>query len=98
MDFNFENTKSIGDVIKIFISQYKLASKITEASISIDWPKIVGNVTAKYTTETYLKNQHLTVKLKSAALRKELMMNRTQFIERINDYYGKEIVKTIEFR
>lgn len=98
MEYNFENTQSIGDVIKEFVKQHRLAPKLEEASIATDWPKIVGNVTAKYTSEVYLKNNALTVRLKSAALRKELMMSRTQLISNINNYYGKEIVKTIEFR
>lgn len=98
MNFNFENTESIGDVIKQIVSKYKLAPKLNEASISTDWPQIVGNGTAKYTQDIYLKNQNLTVRLKSAALRKELMMNKSKLIANINSFYGQEIVRSIDFR
>lgn len=98
MIVNFNSIKSIGDAIKEFVSAHNLKPKLEEADIALNWHKIVGDVTARYTTEVYLTRGTLTIKLKSAALRKELMMNKTQLINVINNYYEKNIVNEIIFR
>lgn len=95
---NYENTETLGNVIQQLVDKFRLGPKLLQANIVANWPKIVGEVTAQYTTDLRLEKQKLTVKLKSAALRNELMMQRSQLIENINNFYKQEIVKTLELK
>ena len=92
------NTKSLGDAIKAFIATMKWEEKLSEASIGNDWEAIMGKQIAALTTGIQLKGGVLTISLKSAALRYEFQMRKQQLIDRVNGYYGSNIVKQVVLR
>lgn len=99
MDLHFGNIKSLGDVIKEWVEAHEgMQPKLQEACIARDWSKIAGNSTARHTADLFLRNGTLTVRLRSAALRSELHMRRSAIADRVNEYYGREVVNKVIIR
>ncbi len=86
---------SLGVAIKQFLSQYKHNSKLLESKVVNAWPKVMGQTVAAYTIEVFIIEGKLFVKLKSSALRGELMMHRSRIIKALNEYVGAEVVREI---
>lgn len=61
------------------------------------WPTVVGPTIARYTAEAFIKNQTLYVKLKSAALKSDLMMGRANLVAQLNQHIGAQVIADIVF-
>ena len=53
---------------------------------------MLGNVVARYTTEKYIYNQTLHVKIVNPAVRNDLLMRRTELIRALNEATGGNMV------
>ncbi len=62
------------------------------------WPTIAGEAIARYTTDVSIYNQTLFVSLRVPALRADLSMQRQEFVKRLNDYVGAQIITDIRFK
>ena len=62
------------------------------------WPTVAGEAVARYTTDVSIYNQTLFVSLRVPALRADLSMQRQEFVKRLNDYVGAQIITDIRFR
>lgn len=62
------------------------------------WPTVAGEAVARYTTDVSIYNQTLFVSLRVPALRADLSMRRQEFVKRLNDYVGAQIITDIRFR
>ena len=58
---------------------------------------MAGPVIARYTTETYIYNQTLFVRLSNPALRADLSMQRQVLVQRLNDAVGERVIIDIRF-
>lgn len=92
MDYN---TKSIGDLIDDFLKKRGLEERMEEVDINENWEKLVGPMIAKHTTSLQLKDQVLTLKLNSAALRHTISFSKSDLIEKLNEKLGKESIKEV---
>ena len=54
--------------------------------------KWLENVVARYTTEKYIYNQTLHVKIVNPAVRNDLLMRRTELIRALNEATGGNMV------
>lgn len=93
---NEENTLS--DVLKEFVTTYKLHDGIVKVDVKTAWFKLMGNGVVNYTEEVVLKNNTLYVKLTSAVLRDELAYGKEKIIKMINQEIGEEVVKALVLR
>jgi hypothetical protein len=93
---NEENTLS--DVLKEFVTTYKLHDGIVKVDVKTAWFKLMGNGVVNYTEEVVLKNNTLYVKLTSAVLRDELAYGKEKIIKMINEEIGEEVVKALVLR
>ena len=93
---NEENT--ISDVLKQFVTTYKLHDGIVKVDVKTAWFKLMGNGVVNYTEEVVLKNNTLYVKLTSAVLRDELAYGKEKIIKMINEEIGEEVVKALVLR
>lgn len=93
---NEENT--ISDVLKEFVTTYKLHDGIVKVDVKTAWFKLMGNGVVNYTEEVVLKNNTLYVKLTSAVLRDELAYGKEKIIKMINEEIGEEVVKALVLR
>lgn len=61
------------------------------------WPTVAGEAIARFTTSVHIQNQTLFVRLSVPALRADLSMRRQEFVQRLNQHVGAQIIADIRF-
>jgi predicted nucleic acid-binding Zn ribbon protein len=92
------NTQKLSDVLKDYVQENKLGTKLSEVDLIASWEKVVGKTISKYTESLRIVNGTLFIKTSSAALRSELIMMKEQLRSRLNEQAGSEIIRDIVFR
>ncbi len=92
------NSQSIGEIISQFIAQNELGQKLDETQIMQLWPRVAGEIIGSYTQSLYVHNRTLYVQLSSAVLRNELMMLRSELLQKLNAEIGHQVIDNIIFR
>lgn len=59
------------------------------------WDTVAGPTVARYTTQKYIKNQTLYVRIANPALRQDLSMMRSQLLQRLNSHVGSMVIADI---
>ena len=90
--------KVIADIIGDFMQQEDIETTMLEHKALQHWAQVVGPGVNRFTTERYVEDGIITVKIASAALRNDLMLSRSQLIERLNQLAGKPVIRDIVFR
>ncbi len=90
-------TEALKDVIYRFLRQEGLETPLNEHRAVKLWPEVAGPMIAKMTADVQLRNSTLYVKITRPALRQELMMNRTQLAQKLNQKVGAQVVQQIVF-
>jgi predicted nucleic acid-binding Zn ribbon protein len=92
-----KQTQTLGDVLREVLQLQKLDGKLNETRLLEAWPEVLGAAITKYTSERYIKNKVLYVKISSSVLRSELLMSRQQLVDSLNARVGVEVIKDIRF-
>ena len=90
--------KSIAEIIGDFMQQEDIESAVLEHTALHLWGQVVGPGVNRMTTERYVENGVITMKITSAALRNDLMLTRTAIIAQLNELVGKPVIREIVFR
>ncbi len=90
-------SETLDTLIGEFLRQEGLESPLNQYRLVDSWPKVVGPTIARYTGEVFIKNQTLFVKVKSAPLRNDLMMGRTNLVRQLNQHIGAQVISDIVF-
>ena len=90
--------KSIADIIGDFMQQEDIETTMLEHKALQLWGQVVGPGVNRLTTERYVDDGVITVKIASAALRNDLMLSRSHLIAQLNQLVGKPVIKEIIFR
>lgn len=61
------------------------------------WPIVAGEAIAHYTIGLHIQNQTLYVHLSMPALRADLSMRRQEFVRRLNQHVGAQVIADIRF-
>ena len=89
--------QDIKTVIDSLYSQNpSIGIRITQENISTWWKNHYPQY-VKYTSTIKYDGSHLSISLKSAALRHTLSLSRNEIISEINAYIGKEAVRFLYF-
>ena len=88
----------IGEIIDSYIRQEHLETAMNEQKASYVLADVVGYGINRYTISRSVHNGVMTVRLSSATLRNELMMNRSLLIKRINEAVGAPVITEIIFK
>ena len=91
------NTQHIGDVLREFLKQEKLDNKIYELQLIDSWEKVLGQTVKRYSSDLYIRDKKLFVKINSAILKNELIMSREKLIKSLNKKVGLEVITDIIF-
>ena len=89
--------KDIKELILRNLRQQGLEMPLLQKRLVEAWPVVAGELINSYTLNTYIKNQTLYVKLSAPALRADLSMRRQEFVKRLNDYVGSQLISDIRF-
>lgn len=87
----------LSNVINDFLRQEGLETPLNQYRLVQAWPKVMGATISRYTKEVYVKNQTLFVKITSAPLKSDLMMNRTALVQQLNNAVGAYVIADIKF-
>lgn len=90
-------TESIGDLVRQYLRQEGLETPLNEVRMVEAWAEVMGQAVARYTGDVFVKNQVLYVRMKSPALKANLMMGREGLVRRLNDYVGAQVIVKIVF-
>ena len=74
---------------------YKLQQKFDETALIAAWPEMMGVAIANRTKELYIRQKKLFVRVESSVIKNELMMMRSQIIEKMNEQAGGEVIVEI---
>lgn len=92
-----QETQSIAEILGDVLKENHIDTKLNEMQIIEAWFKMLGSTIKKYTTNIYIKDKKLCVKLNSAVLKNELMMSRSNIVKSLNKEVNKEVINDIIF-
>ncbi len=86
------NEQSLKDVIQDLLNAYRLRGKLKEVKLIKSWEKVMGKTISNRTSEVFIKDRILYVRILSAPLKQELHYNRTKVITMLNNEAGEEVI------
>lgn len=91
------DVKGIRELVMRNLRQQGLETPLLQKRLVEMWPSVAGSVIARYTLNTYIRNQTLYVHLSSPALRADLSMRRQEFVECLNHAVGSHVIADVRF-
>lgn len=91
------NDITLKDGIAKLLDVYKLKGKFNETSMVSLWPELMGTAVANRTTQIYVYNKKLFVRIESSVIKNELLMVRAGIIQKLNERAGSEVINEIVF-
>ncbi|MDQ7947696.1 MAG: DUF721 domain-containing protein [Pedobacter sp.] len=91
------NDITLKEAITKMLSVYRLRGKFDETGIVAMWPELMGTAVANRTTQIYVNQQKLFVRIESSVIKNELLMVRSGIIQKLNERAGNEVIKEIIF-
>ena len=92
-----ENDRSLKEAIEQMLQVYKIKRRFDETGVIASWPQLVGKPVANRTKEIFIHDKKLFLRIESSVVKNELMMMRTQIINKINEEAKGVIVEEIIF-
>lgn len=90
-------TESITNLLNEFLREQGLETPLNQHRLIDIWPEVMGSAINRYTGDLFIKNQTLHVKINSASLKNDLMMNRSELVKRLNEAVGAYVISDITF-
>ncbi len=91
------NDKTLKEAIEQMLSVYKIRRRFDETAVVTHWADIVGKSVANRTSEIFINNKRMFLRIESSVIKNDLVMMRTQIIEQINSKAEGIIVEEIIF-
>lgn len=92
------NQRTIKQAIDELLRTFRLDGKMAELKVIGSWEKTMGIMIAKHTTDIFIRNKYLYVKLDSAALRQELSYGKEKIVKMLNDAAGGQVIEQVVFQ
>lgn len=87
----------LADAFQELLKAYRLEDTYQEKLLISSWPNLVGKTIADRTSNVYIKDKKLMVKITSGPVKKELQLNKSKVIALIESQIGKGIVEDVIF-
>ncbi|PRY48853.1 uncharacterized protein DUF721 [Arcticibacter pallidicorallinus] len=91
------NDKPIKEAIEQMLQVYKLKRKFDETALVAAWPEMMGPAVANRTRQLYIREKKLFIRVESSVLKNELVMIRSQILEKMNERAGSQVLEEIVF-
>lgn len=91
------NDKTMKEAIEQMLNVYKIKRRFDETAVIAAWSDIVGKPVANRTSELFINNKKMFLRIESSVVKNELMMMRSQIIEKINAEAGDVLIEEIIF-
>ncbi len=86
---------SIGEALHKFLQRSQLKNGVRAIQIEEIWEKLMGKTIAQYTDKIQIVNQKLFITTSVGPLKNELMYQKNQIIERVNEAFGEKIISEV---
>lgn len=93
-----QDAQPIGEILNQFLNISQLENQAFGEQIAEIWQEVLGDEITKETQRIFLQSGYLFIELKSAALKNELMMKRTQIKNSLNKKLGNEVINSVVIR
>jgi predicted nucleic acid-binding Zn ribbon protein len=91
------NDITLKEGIGKLLNVYKLKGKFDETSVVALWPELMGTAIANRTTQIYVSQKKLFIRIESSVIKNELLMVRSGILQKINERAGSEVISDIVF-
>ena len=91
------NDLTMKDAVSKMLDVYRLRRKFDETSILAVWPEIMGTAIANRTTQIYIHDKKLFIRIESSVIKNELVMVRQGIIQKLNEHAGSEVITEMVF-
>ena len=91
------NDKPLKEAIEQLLKVYKLKRKFDETSLIAAWPELMGRAVANRTSQLYIRERKLFIRVESSVLKNELLMSRSEIVKRMNERAGSSVLDEIVF-
>jgi len=91
------NDITLKEGIGKLLNTYRLKGKFDETSVIAFWPELMGKAVSNRTTQIYISQRKLFIRLESSVIKNDLMMVKTGIIQKINERAGSEVIVDIIF-
>jgi len=85
----------IGEALKNFLNKSKLRNGIRAVQIEGVWEQLMGKTIAKYTQKIEIINHTLFIQTNAGPLKNELLYQKTQIIQRVNEAFGEQVISQV---
>lgn len=85
----------MSDALKHFMKNPRIKGSMQALQIEDVWEKLMGKTIAKYTDKIQIYGTTLYINTTVAPLRQELLFQKEQIIERVNEALGENTVKEV---
>ena len=89
--------KSVDELLNRTLRQEGLETPLLQKRIVDAWPKVAGDLIARYTGDRFIRNQVLFIKVLNPALRADLAMQRSKYVSALNAAVGSMVITDIRF-
>ena len=89
------NVQTLDEVLMMMLRAQGLETPLLQKRLIDAWDTVAGPTVARYTTQKYIKNQTLYVRIANPALRQDLSMMRSQLLQRLNSHVGSMVIADI---
>lgn len=91
------NDITLKEALTKMLSVYRLRGKYDETGVVAHWPELMGTAVANRTTQIYVNQRKLFVRIESSVIKNELLLVRTGIIQKLNERAGAEVITEIVF-
>lgn len=91
------DVKSLSDLLQTVLRKEGFETPLLQRRLVASWDAVVGSTISRYTSDKFIKNQTLFVKINNPALRQDLSMMRQKLVQRLNSQVGSFIISDIKF-
>lgn len=91
------NDITLKDAITKMLSVYRLRGRFDETGVVAHWPQLMGTAVANRTTQIYVSQKKLFVRIESSVIKNELLMVRVGIIDKLNELAGSVVITEIVF-
>ncbi len=88
----------IGDAIKGMVNKSNLRNGLRAVQIETLWEEIMGKTIAKYTDKIEIIKHTLFIHTAVGPLKNELLYQKPQIIERVNEAFGEKVISEVVIR
>jgi hypothetical protein len=91
-------TQKISDVIRDCLKELQIDRKLKEVNLVAQWENMMGRMVAMRTERIYIKSRILYIHVTSSVLKTELLMMRSEIINKLNENAGEKLIESIVIR